>query len=175
MAAMSRGALLLWPLILSLPGCDIGRLRLPTVDVCADGACRRPCEDLTAAQLIWSVTGFSASDILLPDVRDQPGGLTAILHVGNARVLTVRGSSWQTSQDCSAKTRSVQWQNSNPDVLQVVPSDDGRAATFVALQPGDVVVRVQATFLDGSPPLELRMFSFTQVSSGNVSVIRVVP
>jgi hypothetical protein len=173
---MSNLHRLLSPLLLlaCLPACDLGLKDWGAWDPCANGACIRTCAQLPASQLQWTLSGFRPADILNPGVRDQPDGLTALVHVGDEKMLALSGRSWMTSEDCNDKVRSVEWTNSNPVVLRLVPSEDGRTAMVVALQPGDAVVAADITFRDDSPPQHVRPWSFTQVGSGWITVVRVL-
>jgi hypothetical protein len=132
------------------------------------------CSELVASQFSWTLRGFVERDILNPDVRDQRE-LTAIMHVGDVKALNVSAGTTQTSEDCSAKATSVEWSVSNPVVARLDFTENPRTASLVALQPGDTVVAAILHFQDGTPPMRVLPWSFTNVGSGSVTVVRVVP
>lgn len=133
-----------------------------------------PCSQLGASELRWSLSGFASQDILNPDDRNQRE-LTAILHVMQAKSLRIGASSLKTSEDCSGKATSVKWTVTDPMVLRLDVGQDPHTATLVGLTPGDSGVFAELAFQDGSPPVRALPYAFTNVSSGNVTVVRVVP
>jgi hypothetical protein len=134
----------------------------------------KTCSELRASQFHWILSGFTPSDILNPDMRNQPE-LTAIMHVGVARSLRVAAGTTDTSEDCSSKATQVDWAVSNPAVARLEIQPGSRAASLVAVEPGDTNVSATLQFDDGTPSLHVLPWSFTNVGSGDVSVIRVVP
>jgi hypothetical protein len=89
--------------------------------------------------------------------------------------MRIAAGSTATSEDCSSKATSVEWHNSNSVVLRLDPSGDALRRSLVALQPGDTVVAATLTFADGTPPMRVLPWSFTNVGSGEVTVVRVLP
>jgi hypothetical protein len=85
------------------------------------------------------------------------------------------GASTDTSEDCSGKAATVDWSVSNPVVVRLDVQGNPRVATLVALRPGDTNVSAVLQFEDGSPATRVLPWSFTNVGSGNITVIRVVP
>ena len=165
-------------LAMSLPACsDLGRLGDIFANPCGPGGCRipqRPCAEFSAAALSWSLRGFEPADILNPDLRNQPE-LTAVLHVGAVKRLRVSATGLGAAEDCSSKAASVDWLVSNSVVARFEAAENPREASLVALQPGDTVVSATVTFQDGTPPLHVLPWSFTNIGSGTVTVVRVVP
>ena len=134
----------------------------------------KTCAELNATQFHWSLRGFSSGDILNPDTRDQPE-LTAIMHVGDVKALKVSAGTTDTSEDCSDKASSVEWSVSSRRVASLEIEDGGRAARLTTLKPGDTIVAATLHFQDGTPSMRVLPWSFTNVSSGDVTVVRVVP
>jgi len=132
------------------------------------------CSEVAASNplLFWRLSGFTERDILNPDVRDQPQ-LTAIMRAGDVKVLTVRAAGG--TEDCSGKATSVEWSVSNPEVARLDVGQAPRTGSLVALQPGDTGVSALLTFQDGTPPMRVLPWSFTNVGSGDVTVVRVLP
>jgi hypothetical protein len=120
----------------------------------------KTCSELRASQFHWSLSGFSAKDILNPDTRDQRE-LTAIMHVGEAKILKVSAASGDTSEDCSTKATTVEWSLSNRAVARLDFQGTSRAASLVALQPGDANVAAILQFDDGTPSMRILPWSFT--------------
>lgn len=134
----------------------------------------KTCSELDPSQFHWSIGGFTSRDILNPDARDQ-AELTAIMHVGDVKAVEVSAGSIYTSEDCSEKAVTVDWFISNPVVARLEVVESRRAASLVALQPGDTNVAAVLQFDDGTPPMRVRPWSFTNVGSGDITVVRVVP
>jgi hypothetical protein len=134
----------------------------------------KTCNELTASELFWTLSGFSAGDILNPDVRNQTE-LTAVLHVGDSKSLKVSAGSTATSEDCSQKAVAVDWSVSNPAAVRIDIAADSHGASLLALEPGDTVVSAVLQFEDGTPPMRVFPWSFTNVGSGDITNIRVVP
>jgi hypothetical protein len=151
-------------------GCELGFFCCPTCPAFVP----KTCAELRASQFFWNLNGFASRDILNPDTRDQPE-LTAIVHVGDAKVLKVSAGSTDTSEDCSGKATTVDWSVSSPVVVRLEVQGNPRVATLVALQPGDTNVSAVLQFEDGTPTMRVLPWSFTNVGSGNITVIRVVP
>lgn len=171
----NRGPLLL--LAMLLPACvDLSGLRDDLANPCGPDGCRITvtCSALVASDplLHWSLRGFTEQDILNPDQRNQPE-LTAIMRAGDVKVLTVRAAG--ATEDCSEKATSVQWSVLNPGVVRVDVAGTPRTGSLVALEPGDTEVAAILTFNDGTPPMRVLPWSFTNVGSGDVTVVRVVP
>lgn len=162
-------------LTMSLPACaDLSGLRQAFDASCGPACEPSTCSALTVSELFWHLDGFKAQDILNPDQRDQRE-LTAIMHVGDVKILRVSASSTRTSENCAEKATSVEWTISNSVVARLEPQDGPRARLLVALQPGDTVVTALLAFQDGTPPMTVRPWSFTNIGSGDVTVMRVVP
>lgn len=162
-------------LLCLLLGCkyDIFKCALRTGPECVTPS-PLTCSGLVASQLDWFLNGFGPQDILDPDVRNPPI-LTAVLRVGQVKSLSVKASALFLSEDCSRKATSAQWSVSNPVVARADVGDDLRVASLVALQPGDTDVAAILAFGDGSPPVRALPYAFTNVASGNVTVVRVIP
>ncbi len=133
-----------------------------------------PCAELTAAALSWYLRGFAAADILDPNLRDQRE-LTAVMHVGDVKRLSVHAPSIGGIVNCPEKAATVEWMVSNGVVARFQPGENFREASLIALQPGDTVVSATVGFADGTPTLQVFPWSFTNVGSGDVIVVRVVP
>jgi hypothetical protein len=163
-------------LVIALLACgtDISGLREAFDAPCGPACVPSTCSALVASEFHWSLNGFRAQDILNPDVRNQPE-LTAIMHMGDVKTLKVSAGTTRTSEDCSGKATSVEWSVSNPVVARLDITDDPRTRSLVALQPGDTGVAAILTFQDGTPPIRVLPWSFTNVGSGDISVVRVVP
>jgi hypothetical protein len=135
-----------------LPACGLDRLRDDLANPCGPDGCQTTvtCSEVAASYplLFWSLSGFTEQDILNPDVRNQPE-LTAIMHPGDVKVLTVRAAG--ATGDCSGKATSVQWSVSNPVVARLDVAGTPRTASLVALEPGDTEVVAILTFNDGTP------------------------
>jgi len=161
-----------------LPACaDLGSLYEDFANPCGAGGCRipqRPCGELAASAFSWSIRGFGPADILDSDLRNQ-AELTAILHVGDARRLRVSATSLATSEDCSSKAATVDWRTSNPAVVRLETAESPREASLVASRAGDTVVSADIAFEDGTPTLRVLPWSFTNVGSGTITLVRVVP
>jgi hypothetical protein len=134
----------------------------------------KTCSQLTAAAFHWSIGGFGPQDVLNPDVRNQPT-LTVIMHVGDVKALKVSAGSTETNVDCGEKATSVEWSVADPRVARLDVADNPRAASLAALEPGDTVVAATLQFGDGTPPMRVFPWSFTNVGSGDITVVRVVP
>jgi len=134
----------------------------------------KTCSELRASQFFWNLNGFSSRDILNPDTRNQ-AELTAIMHVGDATILKVSAGSTDTSEDCSGKATTVDWSASNPVVARLEVQENPRVDQLVAVRPGDTNVSAVLHFEDGTPPMRVLPWSFTNVGSGDITVIRVVP
>jgi hypothetical protein len=67
----------------------------------------------------------------------------------------------------------VEWSTTNPGVARLDVAET-RTASLVALQPGDTVVSALLKFQD-APPLRIVPWSFTRASSGDITIVRVVP
>jgi hypothetical protein len=135
------------------------------------------CSARVASAFQWSLKGFTVKDILNPDTRDQPE-LTAIMHVGDVRTLKVDAVAIAFStmgEDCSGKATSVEWSAADPAVARLDITEGPRTRSLVALRPGDTVVAATLTFQDGTPPIRALPWSFTNVGSGSITVVRVVP
>ena len=160
-------------LAMALQGCG----DIIDLDLCGPEGCLgppRPCAELHPSALLWSLRGFGPSDILDPNLRDQRE-LTAILQVGQAKRLELRAPGINASEaDCSGLARTVDWRNSNPVVARLTVEPGGRAASLAALQPGDVGIAADVGLHDGTS-IQVLPWSFTNVGSGVVTVIRVVP
>jgi hypothetical protein len=133
-----------------------------------------PCAEITAAALSWYLRGFEAADILDPDLRG-PRELTAVMHVGDVKRLYVHAPSIAGLVNCPEKAAAVEWVVSNGVVARFQPGENFREASLVARQPGDTVVSATVGFSDGTPTLQVFPWSFTNIGSGNVTVVRVVP
>ena len=134
----------------------------------------KTCSELSPSQFHWSLGGFTSRDILNPDMRDQPQ-LTAVMHVGDVKALIVSAGSTDTYEDCSGKAVAVDWLVSNPVVARLEVADSRRAASLTALQPGDTNAAAVLHFEDGTPTMRVLPWSFTNVGSGDITVVRVVP
>jgi hypothetical protein len=151
-------------------GLNIGGLPVPE---CTSGPAFVPssCEELVAANFLWSLRGFSEADILNASDRSQRE-LTAILPVGQSRSLRVSAGSVATAtgSDCSGKAVSIEWVVTNLQVARVEVGADRRQAELVAVSPGETGVHANLTFADGTPPERALPFVFR-----DVTVVRVVP
>jgi hypothetical protein len=144
---------------------------------CGPGGCQaspRPCADVPTSAFHWSLRGFGPADILDPNLRNQ-AELTALMHVGDVKRLSLSAASILASENCASKAATVEWMISNRVVARLQGAENPREATLVALQPGDTVVSAMVGFEDGTPPLRVFPWSFTNVGSGDVTVVRVVP
>jgi hypothetical protein len=160
-----------------LPACaDLSGLRDQFAEPCGPDGCAivATCSQLNASQLNWTLSGFTSQDILNPDERNQPQ-LTAIMHVGDDKTLKLRATYFQTTEDCTGKATSIAWSVSNPVVARLDVAEDPRTGSLVALEAGDTDVAATLTFQDGTPPMRVLPWSFTNVGSGDVTVVRVVP
>jgi hypothetical protein len=157
-------------LALLLPACiDLSGLAFPRFEF--DPA---TCAELRASDFFWSLRGFGSEDILDPDVRNQTQ-LTAIMRVGQTKILELRAATVQTQEDCRSKAVSVEWSSSRPRVVRLDFARDRLTATLTALKPGDAEVAATLQFEDGTPMLRALPWSFTNVGSGDITVVRVVP
>ena len=134
----------------------------------------KTCAELSASAFHWSLSGFTAQDILNPDDRSQRE-LTAIMHVNEVRTLNVSAGSTQTSEDCSSKAVSSEWFSSSPNVVRLTVSQNQRSSLVTARKPGDSSVAAVLQFEDGTPPMRVLPWSFTNVGSGDITIIRVLP
>jgi hypothetical protein len=133
----------------------------------------RACAEIPASQLFWHITGFHSSEILDPDRFHVE--LTAILHAGDAKRLEVRASTNETLEDCTGKNTTVEWSVSNAAVARLDVQENPRVALLVTVQPGDTNVSAVLQFADGTPSMRVLPWSSTNVGSGDITVIRVVP
>ena len=160
-----------------LPSCvDLSGLHDELLNPCGREPCAvvaRTCAELSASDLHWSLRGFLETDIVDPDRRDQRE-LTAIVHVGEVKPLRVSASG-ATAEDCSGKAAGVEWESSDRATARLEVTEDRRSAALVALRPGDVVISAELTFADGTPPMRILPWAFTNVGSGDVTLVRVVP
>jgi hypothetical protein len=172
-----RNLLAMVVLALWMPACaDLSGLADDLRNPCGADGCvtQKTCAEARASEFFWQLAGFQPADILNPDVRNQPT-LTAILHVGDIKPLRVSARRTGTAEDCASKAVSVEWTISNPDVLELQPTSDRLISALAALQPGDSAVSANLTFGDGSPAIRIFPWSFTNVGSGDITVIRVLP
>jgi hypothetical protein len=156
-------------------GLNLGGLPVPE---CKGGTAFSPaaCSDLLAANFDWFLDGLTAADLLDPNDRTLRE-LTAVLPIGQMKALRVHAGSIATAPnaDCSGKASSVEWVVSNPAVARVETGADPRQGVVVGLSPGDTQLYANLTFSDGSPGIRALPFVFTNVGSGIVTVLRIVP
>jgi hypothetical protein len=157
---------------MSLPGCpDFG-----SVPGFADPITivPQPCSAFRASDLIWALRGFEPKDMLNPD-DPNPQQLIALLRVGQVKTLHLTAGSVGSSEDCSGKATGVEWSSSNTVVARIEVGSTRASGVLTALQPGDTVVWATLTFQDGTPPMRLQPYAFTNAASGLVAVVRVTP
>jgi hypothetical protein len=153
-----------------LPACiDLSGLAFPRIEF--DPA---TCAELRASDFFWSLRGFGSEDILNPDVPNQTE-LTAIMRVGQTKLLELRAATVQTDEDCRSKAVSVEWSSSLRRVIRLDAPGDKLTATLTALRPGDAEIAATLQFEDGTPMLRALPWSFTNVGSGDITVVRIVP
>jgi hypothetical protein len=120
------------------------------------------------------LSGFGPQDILNPDVRNQRE-VTAIMHVGDVKPLKVKAATTVDVRGLQRKGNFGRVVLFNAVVARLDIAESPRTGSLVALQPGDTVVAAILKFEDGTPPMRVLPWSFTNVGSGDVTVVRVVP
>ena len=158
--------------VLFLAGCDPGNLN--GFNPGAITIQPRTCAELRASDLIWGVGGFETADILNPDVRN-PTQLTAVIRVGQRKMLTLHAGSVGSAEDCSSKASLVQWVSSNSVVARLEVGTTARSAVLEGRQPGDTSVSAVLTFQDGTPAMQVLPYAIASFGGAPVTAVRVVP